>query len=105
MSERQMEPSFVVSQEARYHNGLDRPEVVVMSHDGSDGVDWEFVIRWVSLGSDLHPKVEMFDDAWPAWLAIPEFFGRLAHLTDRSTAGVVKMLAECGFKDVTQRER
>jgi hypothetical protein len=43
-----------------------------------EGVDWEFMIEWHTLGGKPAVRIDAFDDAWLAFAQIPAFFQWLA---------------------------
>lgn len=57
-----------------------RQAVTDEGHD--DGVHWEFHVRWMTVGGDSVPRIEMFDDAWQAFLEVPQLFVALGENAD-----------------------
>lgn len=72
--------------------------VVACMTPDTDVLRWEFSIRWVALHDDHRPpsvQVRAWDDAWRAFVEMPEFFQWLAaqHGTSPGLATVAANLA------------
>lgn len=75
--------------------------VCLQAPDG--GVKWEFAIAHEAIGA---LRVKVFDDAWEAFTAIPEFFAGLAALgSGAMLEEVVELLDSIGARDATTRTR
>jgi hypothetical protein len=95
--------TYTVSHEIWYAKTIgQRPEIMVSLSSPTGRCTWEFGVRQVG---NFGVRVEVFDDAWAAFTAIPEFFARLAALGRRATLDDVRgILDSLGFQDVTDRE-
>lgn len=76
-------------------------------YDPDGGTTGEFSITWHVLGSGVHPRLNVFDDAWHALAQMPDLISALADMdsTDPSPAEVAALLVGFGFRDLTRRER
>lgn len=101
--------AYVVTREAFYGEqqyGL-APALSVSASpvDGSSGVLWEFVVTEHELGAGRKSiRVEVFDSAFVAFRAIPEFFAALDAMPAMSIADVVTILRRLDAVDRTPRE-
>lgn len=64
----------------------------------------EMVISWYNLGKYIAPRLECFDEAWPA-LRTPTFIEVLRRLTagkqNMTPDEMSRLLIDCGFKDLS----
>jgi hypothetical protein len=75
-------------------------QIVVQRLDGRGGL-WEFAIDEERHGG---LRVKVYDEAWQAFTAIPEFFAALAEFGRGTLVDeVVEVLDSLGFRDATQR--
>ncbi|MFS0885241.1 hypothetical protein [Aeromicrobium sp. 179-A 4D2 NHS] len=102
-----MTVKFIVSREAWWYDanksalGDAFTDVLNIIHD-----DWEFMVVEVDLGRYGDAlQVKVFDDAWKAFDAIPEFFEGLADLGKGATVeDIIDLMVSLGFTDGTERE-
>lgn len=97
--------AYVVGAEAWYARSdpSSRPYVSVMAAADGGGAAWEFQVEE---RDDVRPgtvQVQAFDDAFDAFVQVPEFFAALAEQQPSSLAAVVAILNELGARDDTQR--
>lgn len=71
------------------------------------GTTGEFLIRWRKLAGDAVPQLCAFDDSWDALRQCADLIDKLAeHDNENMTPlALCDLLKECGFEDMTQRER
>lgn len=106
---------YMLTREAYYWNDATFPNdknvamVGLYSIDNHGGCKWEFAIDQENQ-SGLPLRVKVFDDAWAAFAAVPEFFTALASHTKGSgnasdLTEVVEILDGLGFLDLTERTK
>lgn len=100
--------SYTINHEAWYWDAVadrygNQHSVMVHSTSTGGGVDWEFSIEEVDLGSVRAVRAGIFDDAFKAFTQVPELFARLASEAPKDVAGVVAILDQLGAVDVTER--
>ena len=91
-----------------YEVGVHR-EALDRAGQGS-GVHWEFVIEWHDFKhlNDSHtytPRVAVFNDAWQAFIEVPDLFAALAQDKPKTVKDVTDILDRLGFIDTTERQR
>jgi hypothetical protein len=102
--------TYSVAAEAYYYHtvGREEPSITVMSsHTGrGGGVSWEFQVvdRSERIGQ-LALRVEIFDDAWAAFVEVPEIFAAMAAGTVKSLNDLRTLLDGLGAVDETTREQ
>lgn len=97
--------AYVVSHEAWYAPHLMSPpeSVQVQNASTGGGVKWEFCIERVR---DIGIQVQIFDDAWDAFVEVPDLFRELQALGANTNLDEVReVLDRLGFKDITARKR
>jgi len=74
--------------------------------DGDTG-NFEFFIRWYTIGKIPTARLEIYDEAWFALLELQTLFERFKELgkSNPQPDEIVKVLLECGFVDETQEKR
>lgn len=80
------------------------PEIAfgIYPEGGNQGTDGEIMMRWHSLGKELAPRLECFDDALSVLVSFADVLQRLAELDKNFTEEDFKsLLKELGFKDLT----
>jgi hypothetical protein len=102
--------AYIVMHEAWYASSpgiVDHPEISVSaSFTGNGGGSaWSFGIEEVELGLRIGPaiRVKVFDDAFPAFVQIPEFFAALASGQVTMLRDVRSVLDRMGAVDETER--
>lgn len=82
-------------------------EVIVMV-DPDEGSNYEFVVSWYQFGSSgyddkYHPRAQMFNDAWQAFVDFPQLFEALGHrpsdTVQTSPSDLIDVLEALGFRD------
>lgn len=99
---------FHWSSRAYYSAVINRPEVNFGMYDPNDGgTTGEMSMTWILLDGRYTPKLECFDDGWSALANFTDLIQRMGKVDseDISDEVFVKMLVECGFKDLTKYER
>lgn len=92
---------YIVSHEAWYRSVIKQTEIMVGDYGDGEDCTWEFGIRQVS---NIGVRVEIYDDAWKAYTAIPELFARLAELERGSTLDDIRAILDgLGYTDRTER--
>lgn len=71
---------------------------------GSSG---EMSMQWERLGGKVVPQLRCYDDAWDALSRFGDLIRRLADFDEKniSPSEFCNILKECGFQDLTHRER
>jgi hypothetical protein len=98
-------PAYIVSHEAWYSGALaDRRQSITVQHASTGGgVAWEFAIEQVGT---IGAQVQIFDDAWQAFVEFPALFVGLAELGQgASLSEICDLLHAQGFRDITERTR
>lgn len=98
---------FHWSNKAWYHNVIDNPEVIFGMYDINDGgTTGEMSVKWIWLNHNFTPKFECFDDGWSALSTFPDLIEKMGEVDseDITDEHFVKILIECGFKDLTKYE-
>jgi hypothetical protein len=94
---------FYVLNRAWYAQPSHQPEIMLGLYHPDGGTGGEFGIRWHDL-SPYHnaPRLEIFDDAWEVFFAMPEIAG-LAKLRQKRITqdDIVAFLKDLGFQDLT----
>jgi hypothetical protein len=103
---------YIVTDEAWYSrvSGIDRDEpsiTVSKSADGGFGCAWEFTIadKRKALGGRAGVQVQVFDDAFAAFVELAPLFATLAAERPNTLDQVRVLLDELGLVDATERQR
>lgn len=105
-----MKLNYVVSHEAFYWKTIRRSNGPVAEiFIGHPDTEWEFAIEWHDLHHNrpLSMKLGMFDEAFPAFEQIPEFFEKLKVLVRENRCqpeNIVELLKSLDAVDETTRE-
>ncbi len=93
---------YVIAKEAYYARVTrDEPEIQIRASSREGAVHWEFSA--VQVGN-IGVQVCVFDDAWQAFTALPEFFQTLARRGKGATLDDVREILDgLGAVDSTQR--
>jgi hypothetical protein len=92
--------NYVVPHEAFYCRVVNDVSVTVQKSADDGGCAWEFsVVEHPRIGI----RVEVFDDAFAAFVEVPEFFTALAQSRRSNLDSVREILDDLGFEDATQR--
>ncbi len=96
--------AYVVAKEAWYaHVTPDPPTIWISVNHSGGGSPWEFSVFEVE---GIGVKLGIFDDAWPAFNDLPEFFQALATKGKGTTLDDVRQILDnLGAVDSTERER
>ena len=92
-------------------NKNDVDEVMIglyaVTDDGhNDGCCFEFAVRWVRLGGEDVPRVEVFSDTFKAFTEFADVFAMLSVAPKRiEPREVCALLKAMGFADATERTR
>lgn len=100
--------TYIVSRETWYAHVLtvDEPDIMVhaSARDGR-GVEWEFAVVVHTHPVTEHIQVRVFDEGFPAFAQLPEFFMALAEEKPTTLAEVRAILDRLGAADWTLRQR
>jgi hypothetical protein len=103
MSRSQYIKGFYVINRAWYAQPLQQPELMIGLYHSDGGTSGEFAIKWHDL-SPYHnaPRLEIFDDAWQVFFAMPElaFLAKLRE-SRRTQDDIIEFLLRAGFQDLT----
>ncbi len=93
--------AYTILREAWYADAArDEPaRINIAASVPGDGVAWEFLV--VEYREGL--RVEIFDDAWPAFAQVPELFAALAAAGTPTLNDVTVLLDRLGAVDETAR--
>jgi hypothetical protein len=72
------------------------------------GTSGEMSMRWMEVGNEIVPRLEVFDDGWSALARLKDsVIDKLGEVdSERITPEeFCEMLEECGFKDLTPTEQ
>jgi hypothetical protein len=89
-----------LSDELRPNGGRRCVQVAASARGRGGGVRWEFSVVEVP---DIGLKLSIFDDTWPAFQEIADFFRDLAVDRPSTLAEVVTLLERIGAVDETER--
>lgn len=93
--------TYCLTHEAWYWDGRRPHEVMVSKAHPDGGCKWEFGVR---ANPDINAiRAEVFDDAFAAFVEIPQFFRALADVD--TLDGVIGICQRLGWADTTERER
>lgn len=100
---------FSIASEAWYSKVFadddDLDHINVGMYNPAGGTTGEFCIRWIDLGGNASPKLEVFDDAWGALQLFADVLRWMAEVDGKNVC--VKEFADAlramGVKDLTQR--
>lgn len=101
--------AYIVTDEAWYYDRTrwpgDLPHLSVSASAKGEGggAAWEFQVNERELGGEQVTRVEMFYDAYAAFLQEPELFAALAEQQPRTLAEVRALLDSMGAVDETDR--
>lgn len=82
----------------------DPPSIGIMATYPDGGVAWGFEIEEHDDGGRQSLRLCMFEDSWPALIAIPTFFAVLARGAMANLQGVPLVLDRLGAVDETRRQ-
>lgn len=82
-----------------------REEVMIGFYPIGGGTCGEFAVRWMDIGPHVTPRLEVFDDAWRAFIAMPELHRLLKRHADKNISpdDFCAELVRIGLKDCTAR--
>ena len=104
--------AYAVTHEAWYCTAIrthDRQSVLIQAAADGGGVAWEFIVEQVehfqidNLGCGPALRLKMFDDAWDAFVQVPEFFSALQAKRPQHLTALREILDEIGAVDITAR--
>ena len=88
--------------------GMDYSDEVVIGFydEQGGGTSGEFTIKWVTLGGESVPKLQLFSDAWDALFQMQDLMAALSELdaSDPAPSQICDLLIGLGFTDFTRRE-
>lgn len=102
MSRAQYIKGFYVMNRA-WHAQTPQPEIMIGLYHPDGGTSGEFALRWHNLSPfEAAPCLEIFDDAWTVFFAMPEL-AELAKLRERRRTqdDIIAFLQHAGFQDLT----
>lgn len=95
---------YTVLYEAWYGELASDREISVSAAAPGGGCAWEFIVEEIELGGQQCARVKVFDDAFAAFVQIPEFFIALAERKPNTTVEVIRILNGLGARDLTERD-
>lgn len=101
--------AYTVTRDAWYWQAMSdshSPDIVIEAQvcDGDDATAWEFIIASEVLDGENALKINVFDEAFDAFVEIPDFFAALATEKPQTLEEVVALLDRVGAEDITERE-
>jgi hypothetical protein len=101
-----MRKAFIVCHEEWYSGSMSSqsPTIMIGDYPSDGGTRGEFAIRWHDIGGSPSPRLEVFDDSWLVFLAMPDMIGLLL-LNCPTPDDVKRYLLNCGFEDITSRKQ
>lgn len=84
-------------------NPGDRPTIQIVAAADGGGCAWEFDIEEHDFRSHTAVRLRIFQDAWAAFVEVPELFAALAAEQPTTLAAVRAILERIGAVDTTDR--
>jgi hypothetical protein len=97
---------FVWSNKAWYAEGanIKEGEINFGLYSTEGGTTGEMSMRWIEIGEEKVPRLEVFFDAWETLAGFKDVIDALVSLNDKNITDFdfVKILLSCGFSDLTK---
>lgn len=97
---------YTISNRAWYKHVVIEDEIMFGIYHDDGGSSGEMSITWIDLMGKKTPKLEAFNDSWKILSDFSDVISELSELSgDVTQDDVVRVLKNCGFKDITAYQR
>jgi hypothetical protein len=106
MTKEKRERGFIWANRAWYAkaSGIKNAVVYFGIYDEYEGTEGEMAMAWIDICSRKVPQLKAFDDSWKVLAGFADVIKAMAKADNKNITeeGFVKILKDCGFRDLTK---